>query len=179
MQLDFNIDVSGWETCFSGASRRLGNMTPAYREVGDLLVEMVRENFDTSGGVEPWAALKESTLLARARNPSGKDDISAAGGGAHKTHTKRGKLTKKAQRVMAAAKPLIWSKALYRSIKTVPTSEYVDVGTPMIKGRTLFFGGKGWHGSIVPPRSPFAWREGDPEKISRIFARHIWGGVLQ
>ncbi len=176
MILNYQVDVSGWENALAGGNRRLNNLTPVHREIGQLLVEMTRQNFDTSGGNEKWDPLEPSTLLQRARNPNGRDDISAAGGGPHRTHTKRGTLTKKAQRVMASAKPLLWSKRLYRSMTYDPQRDYVDVGTPMIKARTLFFGGKGWHGSRVPARWPYRFRVGDAARIAGMYARYVFQG---
>ena len=135
----------------------------------DAIVDMVRENFDSSGGREQWKPLAVSTLLARARNPDGKQ-----GKAPRRILKKDGRINKAAARTISGAKPLLWSKALYRSIRFVPTSDYVDVGTPMIKGRTLFFG----H-SPVPARSPFVFRDGDADKIGRIYARHFWGDLVQ
>jgi phage gpG-like protein len=174
--LDFEIDISGWENAFKGARRRLGNLNPAHRAIGPILVEMTRQNFDTSGGNGPtWPSLAESTLIARAENPSGKADISAAGGGAYRVFNKSGKVSKVAARVMAAAKPLIWSKKLYRSIRFVIGSDYVDVGTDIMYARRLFFG---WNGHPrTPARFPFRFRVGDAARIAAIYARHIFGGL--
>jgi hypothetical protein len=180
MNLSIGIDLSAWTRSLSSARSRIGNMAPANREVGKLLVDMVRQNFDTQGGNGPtWPSLAPSTLIARAMNPSGKDDISAAGGGAHKVFNRNGKVSKSAARVMASAKPLIWSRALYRSIQFVATADYVDVGSPLLHSRRLFFGWTG-AGPQTPARFPFRFRVGDKEKISRIFISHIFrGGVVK
>ncbi len=152
MELSFTVDVSSIERAFGSIRRRVNDLTPAHQEIGrDVLEPMVLSNFDNSGGAESWKPLRPSTLARRARSPIG----------------------------LAGSKPLIWSKALYRSITSAPTSDYVDVGTPMIKGRTLFFGGTGWGGSEIPARNPFAWRVGDVQKIQRVYLRHIFGIVVQ
>lgn len=170
-----DIDLSAWTGSMAQARRRVNDLAPAHREIGGLLVEMTRQNFDTSGGNgETWPSLAESTLLARAANPSGKDDISAAGGGAHKVYNANGKVSKRAANVMAAAKPLIWSKALYRSIRFIASADYVDVGSSFIYARRLF---QGWTGHpATPARWPFRFRVGDVSKIARIYLGHIFRG---
>lgn len=176
MNFDMQIDLSAWTGSLARARQRLGNLAPAHREIGNVLVEMTRQNFDTSGGNgAPWPSLAESTLLARAANPSGKDDISAAGGGAHKIYNANGKVSKRAARVMASAKPLIWSKALYRSIRFIATTDWVDVGSSLIYSRRLF---QGWSGKPnTPARWPFRYRVGDASKIARIYLHHIFRGT--
>jgi hypothetical protein len=174
VNLAMQVDLSGWTGSLKRARSRLLDLTPAHREIGRLLVDMTRQNFDTSGGNDPWPSLAESTLIARAKNPSGKDDISAAGGGAHRVFNRSGKASKGAARVMAAAKPLIWSKALYRSIRFVATTDWVDVGSSLIQSRRLFFG---YSGKVkTPARNPFRFRVGDASKIARIYLGHIFRG---
>lgn len=175
MHLGMSIDLSAWTGSLARSRNRMGNLTPAHNQIGRLLVEMTRQNFDTSGGNGPsWPSLAESTLIARARNPSGKDDISAAGGGAHRVFNKSGKVSKVAARVMAAAKPLIWSKRLYNSIRAVATTDWVEVGSDLIQSRRLFFG---WSGSpSTPARYPFRFRVGDAAAIARIYVSHIFRG---
>ncbi len=194
MEFSVSVDVSGMVKGFDGCRRRLANAEPAHRLIGrEVLVPMVRENFDTSGQGQ-WPELAPSTLLARARNPSGKADISRAGGGAFRVFSSRRSmgpasraesrlmglsrgargLTKRARKTVENVKPLIWSRALYRSMKAIATDEYVDVGTPMIKGRTLFFGR-----GRVPARYPFHYRSGDVNAIRRIYVRHIFGKLVQ
>jgi hypothetical protein len=76
---------------------------------------------------------------------------------------------------MAAAKPLLWSRKLYRSIKSDAQADYVDVGSPIHYSRALFQGLQ----PRLPGRWPFAFRSGDAEKISEIYARHIFGDLVQ
>ncbi len=177
MEMHIDIDVSGLVNGFSACQRRVNFLEPAHREIGALLQAATLDNFDTSGNAEgPWPSLAESTLIARAKNPTGKADTSVAGGGSYKWLTKRGKVTKGAARVISSAKPLIWSKALYRSIRFDATQDYVDVGTPMIKGRGLFFGLSKMR---VPARNPFKFRPGLFQAIRRIYVRHIFGTLVQ
>ncbi len=171
MDLDFQIDMAPWVEAMAGAGQRVANMRPAHRAIGELLEDMTRQNIQAGGGNEPWPPLALSTLINRARDPSGRGKVSRG------VFTKKGTFKAAADRAIMGAKPLIWSGKLLRSIRYDAQNEYCDVGTPMIKGRTLFFGGKGWHGSRVPARYPFRFRVGDVERISAIYVNHIFDGL--
>ncbi len=159
--------MSGWSEPLAGWGRRAKNLRPAHREIGDLLVEMTKQNIETGGGNESWPPLAMSTLLARARNPQGRPTT-----GGRKILTKKGKINKAAARAISGVRPLIWSGALLRSIRDDAQADYVDVGTPMVKGWALFFGSK-----RVPARYPFKFRVGDEERIKSIYMRHIFQGL--
>jgi hypothetical protein len=166
MHLDFQIDTSQWGEALAGAARRVGNMTPAHREIGRLLVDMSRQNIETGGGNEKWAPLALSTLINRARNPSGR-----AGRTPRKVFTKKGFFRAAADRAIMAARPLIWSGGLLRSMRFDAQRDYVDVGTPMVKGWGLFYSKR----PKLPARYPYRFRVGDEERISDIYLKRIWG----
>lgn len=189
MEMNFQIDLSGWETAFDGTARRLNHLEPVHRQIGELGVEMTKNNIDAGGGSETWEDLAASTLLARARNPSGKE------GKGGKQVFKRGRvhgpiskrehsvsggetaLTKRARRTIENAKPLYWTGKLYKSITYSETPDYVDVGSPLIQSRRLFYG---YDGKIkTPARSPFGFRPNDAEDISRLYARYIFGEIAE
>ncbi len=166
MHLDFAIDMSGWTEPLAGAARRARNLTPAHREIGALLVDMSRQNIETGGGNEKWAPLALSTLLARARNPSGR-----AGKQPRKTLNKDGRINKAAARTISGVRPLIWSGGLLRSMRFAAERDFVDVGTPMKKGWGLFYSKR----PKLPARYPYRFRVGNVDRIASIYLNHIWG----
>lgn len=167
MNLSYDIDLSAWTGSFDGAKRRIGNLTPVHREIGALLVDMAKQNIETGGGNEKWAPLALSTLLARARNPSGRP------GRAPRRILKRdGRINKAAARAISGVRPLIWSGGLLRSMRYDAQRDHVDVGTPMYKAWGLFYSKR----PRLPARYPYRFRVGDAERIAGMYGRFILTG---
>lgn len=186
----YSVDFEPWAAPLSIAARRARDMGPALRDIGELGVAFVRRNFDDGGGPNRWPDLAPSTLLNRARHPNG-----PSGGAARKVfraraqmgpaHAReaavlerggRGRALRKAARaIIENAKPLIWTKALYRDIRAVVGGDFVDVGSTMVKSWTLFFGSRLGKKPVVPARNPFGMTPGDEASILGIIARHVLG----
>ena len=62
MQLEYSVDMDGWTRAMSGVQRRARDLTPVHEQIGDMLIDEVRDNFETSGGAEAWADLAPATL---------------------------------------------------------------------------------------------------------------------
>ncbi len=168
VSLAYSIDMSGWTEPMRRMAAKARDLSDAHREIGELVLRRVRENFQSSGGHEKWAPLAESTLIARARGRTG-------GGKVYDRRYKKKTLTKRAMTIMANAKPLIFTARLLRSMTYVAVRDYVDIGTRIAYARRLFFGWNG-HGPKTPARNPFGLAPGDQGQILAIYQRHIMGG---
>jgi hypothetical protein len=144
MDLAFSADLSEWSRFFDGAAQRLQNPAPALERIGDYVAIEVRDNIASGGGDAEWPALKPATLAARARTHPG-----------------------------AVSAPLLVTRELFNSIdKDVHGSDgYVDIGSPLPKAKTLFFGR-----GAIPARTPFKFRSAVFERIGGIIVNFLLTG---
>lgn len=111
MQLDYQTDMTGWTDALFEMNQRIENLQLAHETIGELGVEMVRQNFDDEGGAFKWKDLKPATVAERKRL------------GYEGEH------------------PILYrSGSLYRSVTFDPHQEYVDIGSNDRRARALFFG---------------------------------------
>lgn len=123
------------------ARRRGRDLSPAFRDIGEHMLASVRQNFEDQGRPVRWPLIKPETLIARA-------------GGKKKAHTKKGKLTARAQKIVSGAKILIDSARLMNSITYRAGQEAVEIGTNVIYAATHQFGRNKGRGAPIPAR-PF------------------------
>ncbi len=81
--------------------------------------------------------------------------------------------TLSAARRIYGTRPLIKTRKLINELAKYVTGDYVDVGSALIKARTLFFGS-----DKVPARSPFVWRAGVLDRVSQMYLKYIVFGGL-
>lgn len=193
--LSYEVNFGSWEQAFSGALERVRNLGPALREVGKIGVGLVVRNIEDRGGPIDWPDLSPATLIERARHPngptrgapkqvfSGRRRIGPAGAREAGILEKTGEraLTKGARTAVESARPLIWTRALLRSISYATGRDFVDYGSTMVKSWTLFLGSRAGKKPVVPARNPFGMTAADEASIGSAFVRHLFklfqGGV--
>lgn len=189
--LDFSWDDGPWQRALAGGLQRVRSMGPALREVGDIGTALTKRNIEDGGGPVNWPDLSVSTLINRARHPNGPESGGArqvfkgrrsVGPASSREDRVRGStgavsLTKRSRRVVEQARPLIWTRALLRSIRSVVGGDYVDFGSTMVKSWTLFLGSRAGKKPVVPARYPFGRTAADNAAIVGAFVRHILGGI--
>lgn len=201
-QLLYSVDFEPWAAPLREARRRLISDRTALAAMGKIGVAAVLRNIDDRGGTIQWPDLSAATLIARARNPSGRATTggrqvfksrasmgpasarearvlahdSSASANFARVHLGQGRnLTKRARKVIENAEPLKWTKALYRDIRYRVGNGYVDIGSTLKKARTLFFGSAPGKRPKVPARSPFGFTAADGASMMRIYVGHVLG----
>lgn len=144
--IDIQIDDSEVRQALERLQRRLSDLSPVMRDIGELLAERAKQRFETSTGADgkAWAPNAPSTLAA----------YLAVYGSSFK---KRGGLTKQGAARAARKKPLIGeSRALSTTIYYQAGRDTVTIGSPMVYAAIHQFGGLAGRGRrvTIPPR-PF------------------------
>ncbi len=145
----------------------MNDLTPAFRDIGESLLNSSRERFRTSTAPDGsrWLPLKPATLAARAR----------AAGGSYKKGINRGRYKKRAAQAVATAKPLIFSGALFGTLNYRATKDSVRVGTPLEYGATHQYGR-----GHIPARPFLGLSRNDETEVVAILndylAAHLPGG---
>jgi phage virion morphogenesis protein len=140
--------------------RKLGNLTPVFDEIGGMLVTSTNKRFEDQAGPDgqAWTPLSATTLLLRAQ-----------GGirGKRTVFRKDGGLTARAQKTINAAKILILSGALQKSITHRAAAHQVQVGTDRVQAALMHFGGKAGRGKKVdiPARQILGLSDADRNSI--------------
>lgn len=144
--IDIEIDDNKLKAALERIHRRLSDMTPVMRDIGELLVERTKQRFATSTGPDgkAWASNAPSTLAAY---------LGKYGG----NFKKGGGLSKKGAARAAAKKPLIGeSRALSTTIHYQADRASVTIGSPMVYAAIHQFGGKAGRGrKVTIPARPF------------------------
>lgn len=192
-QLLYSVDFEPWAAPLRQARDRMRNLRPALKEMGKIGVAVVQRNIDDRGGTIQWPDLSVATLIARARNPSGR----ANGGGRQVFKSRqnvgpatsrearvlgstgRKAVTKRARGAIQSATPLKWTRELYRTIKAVVGDGYVDIGSPLKKSLTLFFGSRDGKKPVVPARSPFGFTPADMASMMRAYVGYVLGAFVK
>lgn len=144
--IDIQIDDREVRAALDRLQRRLSDLSPVMREIGELLAERAKSRFATSTGPDGrrWAPNAPSTLAAYLRSYGG-------------SYKKGGGPTKKGAARAAAKKPLIGeSKALSTTIHYQAGRDSVTIGSPMVYAAIHQFGGQAGRGRRVTiPARPF------------------------
>lgn len=121
-------------------------------QIAQIVAEGSKERFETekSPEGERWEPLSPATLEARARRRTRRKD------GTSGYRTKRGKLSKRAERIIASGRPLKDTGRLMRSIATKATAEAAVIGTNLVQAAIQQLGGKAGRGKKVEiPARPY------------------------
>lgn len=171
--LRYDLDTSSWERQLGAAAARATSLLPANRRAGEVILKAVTRNFATGGAHHDWKPLAASTLLNRARGRGGGGQVwkkrrSAAGERVMTAH---------ASRLVADARPLVWSGKLLRSNTTQAAEDHVDVGTNHPGGARLYFGSAPGVRPVTPARNPLELLPPDEQEIERTYIE-FWREVL-
>lgn len=155
--IELKLDDAAAQAKLRALKAKLGNMRPAMAEIGEELLENVKQRFETSTGPdgEAWAPNKESTLMGMLgqtkgnfKQRAGKNDQVVGGR----------RLSAKGAKRAGGKKPLIGeSKALSSTIHVKPTADSLEIGSNMIYSRVQQHGaGKGAFGNMKNG-APIPW----------------------
>lgn len=148
--------------------RKLGSLTPIFDEIGGMLVTSTNQRFETQAAPDgqAWKPHTATTLLLRAQ-----------GGirGTRVVFRKDGGLTVRARKTIDAAKLLILTGALQKSITHRATSSQVQVGTNRVYAAIHQFGGRAGRGKKVdiPARPYLGLSDADRNAILTIVTRAL------
>lgn len=144
--VEIDYETSTIKLALNRVHARLSDLSPAMREIGELLVERAKQRFATSTAPDGtrWAPNAPATIMAY---------LSRYGG----TRRKDGGLTKRGAARAAAKKPLIGeTKQLMGTLHYRYGRDWVTVGSPMVYAAIHQWGGKAGRGKRVPvPARPF------------------------
>ncbi|WP_119352930.1 phage virion morphogenesis protein [Azohydromonas sediminis] len=144
--IDIEIDDRQVRQALQRIQRRISDISPVMRDIGELLAERAKQRFATSTGPDgqQWAPNAPATIAAW---------LAAYGG----NFKKRGGLTKQGAARAASKKPLVGeSRALSTTIYYQAGGDSVTIGSPMVYAAIHQFGGQAGRGRrvTIPPR-PF------------------------
>jgi len=149
--------------------RRVDDLTPAMREIGEVLVQSTIDRFKISIAPDGsrWAPNSPATIMAY---------VAGRGG----TVSKRdGKMTKKGAKLAASKKPLIGeTRSLSTQIHYRAGTASVEVGSPMEyapihqRGGWSTFGGRRVR---IPSRPFLGLSESDRRSVLEIIEEHLAG----
>lgn len=144
--IDIQIDDREVQAALERLQRRLDDLSPVMREIGELLTERAKERFATSTGPDGqrWAPNAPATIAAYLKQYGG-------------SYKKRGGMTKAGAARAAAKKPLIGeTKQLMGTLYYRADRDSVTVGSPMRYAAIHQFGGQAGRGKKVTiPARPF------------------------
>jgi len=164
--IEIIIDDSMFQDAMDGLIERCEDMTPVMLDIGEMMVESVRENFLDQGRPEKWEPLAQSTALGII--------------GGKKGWTKRGRIKVGAERRLQDKMILIGkgnAGGLMGSFAYKAESDSVAIGTPKVYGAIQNFGGDAGrnHASHIPARPYLVAQDEDVEKIKEEITRYILG----
>lgn len=155
--------------------RGLQNPRPALKAIGELVMESTKERFALSQDPygKPWAANADSTLAAYLHRDG-------------KSFTKKGQVSARGKRLLAAKKPLIGqSKSLSTQFAYRVAGNGVEIRSTMVYAAMQQFGGQKsrfphlWGDIPARPFFPDAQRGLPPalaQRIESVLAEAILGG---
>jgi len=148
--------------------RRVGDLTPAMEDIGELLIETTKQRFATSTAPDGrrWAPNSPATILSYLQGKSG-----AFG-------KRDGRLTKKGAKLAANKKPLIGeTKSLSTQINYRADRASVEIGSLMPYAAIHQFGGQAGRGKkvTIPARPFLGLSESDKRAVLEIIEEHLAG----
>ena len=166
--LTVSLDKLAVERHLQALQRRLGSLRDVFDEIGSSLVTSTNKRFEDQAGPDgaAWEPHTATTLLLRAQGGvTGKRQVFRKDGG----------LTKRAERTINAAKILILSGALQKSITHRPSATQVQVGTNRVYAAIHQFGGRAGRGKTVeiPARPYLGLSDADRNSILVIVTRAL------
>jgi phage virion morphogenesis protein len=147
VQVDVEIKDREVKRVFTRLMRNAKNLTPAFREIGEIVRSSVIRNFQEGGRPEKWVPTKiRSIYLAYLGRGKRK----------RKAYTLRGGLTKGFARYTSGKKTLIDRARLQNSVTTRAEADKVTVGTNLVYARIHQLGGMaGKNRKVKIPARPY------------------------
>ncbi len=147
MQVDVEIKDSEVKRVFTRLMRNAKNLTPAFREIGEIVRSSVVKNFQAGGRPEKWVPTKIRSIymayLGRGKRK-------------RKAYTLRGGFTKGFTRYTSGKKTLIDRARLQNSITARAETNRVVVGTDLVYARIHQLGGMaGRNRKVKIPARPY------------------------
>jgi phage virion morphogenesis protein len=144
--IDIQLDDREVQQALSRLQKRLSDLAPVMREIGELLTERAKERFPSSIGPDgqKWAPNAPATIAAYL----GRYGVS---------YKKKGGLSKAGAARAASKKPLIGeTRQLMGTLHYQAGRDSVTVGSPMLYAAIHQFGGQAGRGKKVTiPARPF------------------------
>lgn len=179
--LDIQVDDRNVTDVLAELQRRLTNMTPAMKQIGEALVGSTKQRFTTSTGPDglPWAPNSMVTYL---RMIDRRADTTLKRG------PNAGRLSAKGVGLAAGKKPLIGeTRHLRDTIFPIVGADSVTIGSPEVYSAVQQFGeAKGAAGQDrrhhpipwgkIPPRPFIGLSTGDEESVLAIVTRYLQTG---
>lgn len=141
--MDITVEIKDQDVkrLFNRLSSAVRDLTPAMREIGEIVRASVVRNFEEGGRPEKWKPHAAATILK---------------GISRKQFTRRGRLKAAASRKLSKGKVLIASARLQNSIHPAPYRNGVVVGTNVKYARIHQLGGLAGRGRKVEiPARPY------------------------
>jgi phage virion morphogenesis protein len=147
VQVDVEIKDSEVKRVFTRLMRNAKNLTPAFREIGEIVRSSVVKNFQAGGRPEKWVPTKIRSIymayLGRGKRK-------------RKAYTLRGGFTKGFTRYTSGKKTLIDRARLQNSITARAETNRVVVGTDLVYARIHQLGGMaGRNRKVKIPARPY------------------------
>lgn len=145
--IDIQIDDRELQAALQRLSRKLGDLTPVMRDIGELIIERTKDRFETETGPDGqrWKPLADSTLLGLMKRAAG-GRIAKKGGGTKVSAIK----------ALARKRILFQDGDLSRQFHYQAGRDAVTVSNAMKYAAIHQFGGQAGRGKKVTiPARPF------------------------
>jgi len=161
--------------------RRVDDLSPAMRSIGEVLAESTKQRFSDSSGPdgEPWERLAAATVLGRLAQITGGTTGSYRTRGAKKGAVRKdGSLSARSRRALENVKPLVDTGILQDTIsyQITPGGRGVEIGTNRFAGE--WEGGAAVHQfgnkkGTIPARPFLGLSAGDEAEVLEILDRFL------
>lgn len=163
--IKIQYDDKELKTLLSTLKERTGNLTPAMKEIGQIIRSSVIKNFMVGGRPDKWKPNAFATIMGSI--------------GRKKDFTKKGRVRAASSRRLSGGKVLIDTGRLRNSITSKAFKDRVEVGTNVIYAAIHQFGGTAGRGLKVDiPARPFlAIQDEDWPEIRAAVENFLMKGV--
>ncbi len=161
------IDLEGAEQANRQLLRlqqRVGNLSPVLADIGEHMVNSTHDNFETSTAPDgtPWASNSPATFASML-------------GKSH--HRKDGRINKRGANKVMSKSPLIQSRTLMQSTHYQVNGQAVEIGTNMVYGAMMHFGGsKSAYPNLwgdIPARPYLGLKAGDKPILLQMVGQYL------
>ncbi len=151
MPIQITLRANNLNQILTRLQRKLSDLTPAMRDIGEALSETTKQRFrsSTSPAGKPWAPNADSTLLRYLERKGGLSKKRTATGGRT--------LTQKGARALGSKKPLVDSKTLGTTIFYQAGRHRVEIASPMEYAAVQQFGARKGAFGRTSRGAPIPW----------------------
>jgi len=150
VQVDVEIKDRELKRVFTRLMRNAKNLTPAFREIGEIVRSSVIRNFQKGGRPEKWIPTKIRSIYQAYTGQK------TRAGARRRAYTIRGRLTKGFERYTSGKKTLIDRARLQNSVTARAETDKVTVGTNLVYARIHQLGGMaGRNKKVKIPARPY------------------------